>query len=60
VAKQLAIRQVARPEAVEHLFKEGARKHPRAAFTLLFYALWHRRHIEGAGAAGDAFEALSA
>jgi asparagine synthase (glutamine-hydrolysing) len=60
VAKQLAIRQVARPEAVEHLFKDGARKHPRAAFALLFYALWHRRHIEGAAAAGDAFEALSA
>jgi asparagine synthase (glutamine-hydrolysing) len=60
VAKQHSIREVARPEAVEQLFKDGARKHPRAAFTLLFYALWHRRHIEGAAGAGDAFEALAA
>ena len=60
VAKQPAIAEVARPEAVEQLFKEGAKKHPRAAFTLLFYALWHRRHIEGANGSGDAFEALAA
>jgi asparagine synthase (glutamine-hydrolysing) len=60
VAKQDCIREVARPEAVEQLFKDGARKHPRPAFTLLFYALWHRRHIEGARAEGDAFEALAA
>jgi asparagine synthase (glutamine-hydrolysing) len=59
LAKQACIRQVARPEAVEQLFKDGARKHPRPAFTLLFYALWHRRHIEGARAEGDAFEALA-
>ena len=49
-----------RADAVEALFKDGARKHPRPAFTLLFYALWHRRHIEGADCAGDAFEALAA
>ncbi len=60
VAKQACIREVARPEAVEQLFKDGARKHPRPAFTLLFYALWHRRHIEGARAEGDAFAALAA
>lgn len=60
VAKQACIREVARPEAVEQLFKDGARKHPRPAFTLLFYALWHRRHIEGVRAEGDAFGALAA
>jgi asparagine synthase (glutamine-hydrolysing) len=60
VAKQAAIREVAHPEAVEQLFRSGARKHARAAFTLLFYALWHRIHIEGARPAGDAFEALAA
>jgi asparagine synthase (glutamine-hydrolysing) len=26
---------------------------------LLFYALWHRRHIQGAAPAGDVFETLS-
>jgi len=59
VAKQESIRAVARPGAVESLLKDGARKHPRAAFTLLFYALWHRRHIEGVTGAGGVFEALA-
>jgi asparagine synthase (glutamine-hydrolysing) len=59
VAKQPAIREVARPDIVEQLFKDGARKHARAAYTLLFYALWHRIHIEGAPPAADAFEALA-
>jgi hypothetical protein len=44
---------------VEALYKDGARKNPRPAFTLLFYALWHRRHIEGVRAEGGAFEALA-
>jgi asparagine synthase (glutamine-hydrolysing) len=60
VAGQEAIREVARPEAVTRLFKDGAKKHPRAAFTLLFYALWHRRHIEGADGEGGAFDVLAA
>ncbi len=28
--------------------------------TLLFYALWHRRHIDGVPADGDVFETLVA
>jgi asparagine synthase (glutamine-hydrolysing) len=60
VARQASIAEVARPEAVERLFRDGARKFPRAAFTLLFYALWHRRHIERADGAADAFAALAA
>jgi hypothetical protein len=31
-----------------------------AAWHLLFYALWHRRHIESRWSEGDVFEALSA
>ena len=30
-----------------------------AAWTLLFYALWHRRHIEGLAPAGDVFQTLN-
>ena len=30
-----------------------------AAWLLLFYALWHRRHILGAPPVGDAIETLS-
>jgi asparagine synthase (glutamine-hydrolysing) len=59
VAKQESIKAVARPDAVEALFKDGAKKHPRPVFTLLFYALWHRRHIEGASGGGGVFEALA-
>ncbi len=60
VARQPAIAEIAHPEAVATLFRDGARKHARAAFTLLFYALWHRRHVEGAANEGDAFAALAA
>jgi len=35
------------------------RRAGRAAWTLLFYALWHRRHIEGREVAPDAFAALA-
>ena len=31
-----------------------------AAWHLLFYALWHRRHVEGRRPEGDVFEALAA
>ncbi len=60
VARQPSVAEVARPEAVERLLRNGARKRPRAAFMLLFYALWHRRHIEGRRDAGTAFDVLAA
>ena len=38
----------------------GGDKHKGfVAWHLLFYALWHRRHIEGRPAEGDVFEALA-
>jgi asparagine synthase (glutamine-hydrolysing) len=41
------VQEICRPDAVENLFAMAAQKRPgRAAWTLLFYALWHRRHIE--------------
>ena len=63
VAAQDGIRALCKPERVAALFTslennpDGRRG--QAAWTLLFYALWHRRHIEGRALDGDAFAALS-
>jgi asparagine synthase (glutamine-hydrolysing) len=41
------VREICRPDAVETLFAAAKQKRAgRAAWNLLFYALWHRRHIE--------------
>lgn len=60
VAQQDCIQEIARPERVRALFQAaGGRKTSHAAWTLLFYALWHRTHIRGLAPAGDVFETLS-
>jgi len=60
VARQPAIAECCHGEAVEALFAEGGKRAGQAAWTLLFYALWHRRHILGAAPQGDVFETLAA
>ena len=62
VAAQPGIAEIARPDRVAALFRHaGGEKHRGfAAWHLLFYALWHRRHIEGRRGTGDVFETLSA
>ena len=61
VAAQPGIAEIAHPEKVEALFRNIHRwRHGFACWKLLFYALWHRRHILGLPAEGDVFEALSA
>lgn len=60
VAFQPGVAEVCRPGAVERLFRATGKREGFAAWTLLFYALWHRHHIERAGSAeGDIFEALA-
>nr|WP_298798548.1 asparagine synthase (glutamine-hydrolyzing) [uncultured Acetobacter sp.] len=60
VAQQDCIQEIAKPEQVRALFLAAAgRKTGPAAWTLLFYALWHRTHIRGLAPAGDVFETLS-
>src|SRR5215469_7007848 len=60
VARSPAVRDLCRPDAVETLFAAAAQKRAgRAAWTLLFYALWHRRHIEGAALPPDTLAALA-
>ena len=59
VAAQPGVAEIARPERVAALFRDAAGRHEGfAAWTLLFYALWHRAHIEGRAPEGDVFEAL--
>ncbi len=59
VARQPAIAELCHREPVEALFAAPGGKGGRAAWALLFYALWHRRHIDGARGSGDVFEALA-
>jgi asparagine synthase (glutamine-hydrolysing) len=61
VAAQPGVAEIADPEKVEALFRDIRRwRHGFACWKLLFYALWHRRHIQGLHPAGDVFETLSA
>jgi len=61
VAAQPGVAEIADPARVVALFKRSnGRRHGFAAWTLLFYALWHRAHIQGLAPAGDVFETLAA
>jgi asparagine synthase (glutamine-hydrolysing) len=61
VAMQPGIQEIAYPERVEALFGNIRRwRHGFACWKLLFYALWHRRHILGLEPVGDVFATLSA
>ena len=62
VAAQAGVAEIARPDKVASLFRHaGGDKHKGfAAWHLLFYALWHRCHVEGRRSDGDVFEALAA
>ena len=60
VARQPGIAALAEPARVQAIFREAAnRRAGTASWVLLFYALWHRRHILGLPPAGDVFETLS-
>jgi len=59
VAAQPCIGEIALPDRVEALFKAASGKREgMAAWLLLFYALWHRAHIDGLPADADVLETL--
>ena len=58
VAAQPGVAEVAAPDRVAALFRDGGRHAGFAAWTLLFYALWHRAHIEARPSGGDVFAVL--
>ncbi|GBR03558.1 asparagine synthetase [Acetobacter oeni LMG 21952] len=61
MARQPFIAAIADPASVRTLFANASvRKAAPAAWTLLFYALWHRVHLEGMDRTKDVFEILSA
>jgi asparagine synthase (glutamine-hydrolysing) len=61
VAAQPGVAEIAHPDRVVALFRDIRRwRDGFAAWKLLFYALWHRRHILGLPPVGDVFETLSA
>lgn len=60
VAAQPGVAEIADPDRVRALFGNITRwRHGFACWLLLFYALWHRRHILGLPPAGDVFETLA-
>ena len=59
VARQPGIAETCNPEAVERLFAAKDPKQGMAAWTLLFYALWHQRHILGKPPGDDVPESLA-
>ena len=59
VADQPGIEEICERSEVIKLFKTEGKEEGFAAWTLLFYALWHQRHILELKTDGDAFDALS-
>ncbi|MCG8508038.1 MAG: asparagine synthase (glutamine-hydrolyzing) [Rhodospirillales bacterium] len=60
VASQPGIAEICSPGAVEALFRSRGDRQGKAAWTLLFYALWHRRHMLGLAPVGDVMTTLGA
>ena len=59
VAGSPGIQDICHPEGVAKIFSSGGKREGFAAWTLLFYALWYRRHILGQLPDGDVFDCLS-
>jgi asparagine synthase (glutamine-hydrolysing) len=60
LAADEAVAEVVQPDRVAGLLRAASSKHEAfAAWALLFYALWHRRHVRGMPPVGDVFETLS-
>ena len=60
IAAQPGVAEVCRQGVVEKLFiNPRGRRRGFAAWLLLFYGLWHQRHVLGVTAGGDVFETLS-
>lgn len=58
VSTQDSIRAVCDPDSVRAVFRSSERRAGKAAWTLLFYALWHKIHIEGRKPEGDVLDVL--
>ena len=59
VASQPGVAERCRPDAVEAIFRSTGKREVFAAWTLLFFALWHQCQIAGRTVEGDIFDMLS-
>ena len=59
VAAQPGVKELCKSGLVEPLFQIRSKKAGQAAWVLLFYSLWHRRHILNLSPDGDVFDCLS-
>jgi asparagine synthase (glutamine-hydrolysing) len=59
LAAQPQIQEACRPGTVERLFQRLDKRNGFAAWALLFYALWHHRHIQNRPIEGGVFDVLS-
>jgi asparagine synthase (glutamine-hydrolysing) len=60
VAAQPGVAEIAQPARVVALFRDVAdRRRAFAAWTLLFYALWHHAHVVGGSTDGDTEHTLA-
>lgn len=59
VAADPAIAALAPADKVKAVFASTDKRQLEAAWRLLFFALWHRRHIRGMAPDGDVFECLA-
>ena len=60
IAKDPAVEAVCDPSRIKALYSSTKKRARFAGWTLLFYALWHRRNIRNLPADGDTFECLAA
>lgn len=59
VARQPGVAELCHAPAVERVFRTKGKHAHFAAWTLLFYALWHRRHVLRRAPDGDVFAVLA-
>jgi asparagine synthase (glutamine-hydrolysing) len=60
VACDPGIAEICRPGIVETVFASARKSDQLLAWRLLFFALWHRRHLRGLNPAGSVFDCLGA
>ncbi len=58
VAAQAGVAEICRPDAVTALFRSAGKREMQAAWSLLFYAVWHQHHILGGAQRGGVLEVL--
>jgi asparagine synthase (glutamine-hydrolysing) len=59
VARSPGVADLCRPDIVEQVFASPSKTHRLLAWRLLFFALWHRRHVQGRSPDGDTLACLA-